>query len=405
MSSSPTRHRVAVVLALIGVAVSAVILHVSHQLSSVEGYTSFCNVSSAVNCDVVLGSAWSMFLGLSVAVWAIGAFTLGAMLALPGAMGASVVGFADLALIGLVSGSLGFSLVLAAISWLKLHTACLLCMTLYAVIIAWFITVVPLARRFQLSDRAPFLQRRGTAYAATAAGLLIAIAAGTVGAGRAPTSADSVADVQAADRKFYDLYTKLPVLSASEAIGPATHVKGSADAPVTIVEFSDFECPACGHAFGDLRELVRSRPDVKLVFRHFPLDSRCNSGMQQQLHPDACLAAAAAECAGRQGRFWEYHDTLFEHQKSLDRESLFRYARDVGLDIAAFRTCLDDPTTMDGIAADVAAGVRLGVESTPTIFINGRRVQGALDRTYYDYALVIEKDTLAHATEASRRGS
>jgi protein-disulfide isomerase/uncharacterized membrane protein len=405
MSSSPTRHRVAVVLALVGVAVSAVILHVSHQLSSVEGYTSFCNVSSAVNCDVVLGSAWSMFLGLSVAVWAIGAFTLGAMLALPGAMGSSVVGFADLVLIGLVSGSLGFSLVLAAISWLKLHTACLLCMTLYAVIIAWFITVVPLARRFQLSDRAPFLQRRGTAYAATATGLLIAIAAGTVGAGRAPTSADSVADVQAADRKFYDLYTKLPVLSASEAIGPAAHVKGSADAPVTIVEFSDFECPACRHAFGDLRELVRSRPDVKLVFRHFPLDSRCNSGMQQQLHPDACLAAAAAECAGRQGRFWEYHDTLFEHQKSLDRESLFRYARDVGLDIVGFRTCLDDPTTMDGIAADVAAGVRLGVESTPTIFINGRRVQGALDRTYYDYALVIEKDTLARATEASRRGS
>jgi protein-disulfide isomerase len=127
--------------------------------------------------------------------------------------------------------------------------------------------------------------------------------------------------------------------------------------------------------------------------------------MKVQLHPDACLAAAAAECAGRLGRFWEYHDMLFEHQKALDRDSLFRYARDVGLDIPAFRTCLDDPATMDAIAADVAAGTRLGIESTPTIFINGRRVQGALDRTYYDYALVIEKDTLAHAAEASRRGS
>ena len=405
MSSSPTRHRVAVVLALVGVAVSAVILYVSHQLASVEGYTSFCNVSSTVNCDVVLGSTWSTFLGLSVAVWAIGVFALGALLALPGAMGATMVGFADLVLIGLVSGSLGFSLVLAGISWLKLHSACLLCMTLYAVIAAWFVTVAPLARRFQLSDRAPWLQRRTAAYAAVVVGLLVAIAAGTVGAGRAPASADSVADVQAADRKFYDLYTKLPVVSASEALGPATHVKGSPDAPVTIVEFSDFECPACGHAFGDLRELVRSRPDVKLVFRHFPLDSRCNPGMKVQLHPDACLAAAAAECAGRLGRFWEYHDMLFEHQKALDRDSLFRYARDIGLDIPAFRTCLDDPATMDAIAADVAAGTRLGIESTPTIFINGRRVQGALDRTYYDYALVIEKDTLAHAAEASRRGS
>src|SRR5262249_17047715 len=164
-SSSPTRHRVAVVLALVGVAVSGLILHVTHQLTSVEGYTSFCNVSSTVNCDVVLGSTWSTFLGLSVAIWAIGAFALGAararpgaLVALAGAVGATVVGFGDLVVIGLVSGSLGFGLVLAGISWLKLHTACLLCMTLDAVIVAWFVTVVPLAQRFQLSPRAPWLQ-------------------------------------------------------------------------------------------------------------------------------------------------------------------------------------------------------------------------------------------------------
>jgi protein-disulfide isomerase len=182
-------------------------------------------------------------------------------------------------------------------------------------------------------------------------------------------------------------------------------VKGPADAPFTIVEFSDFECPACGHAFGDLRDLVRTRSDVKLVFRNFPLDSRCNREMQQQLHPDACQAAAAAECAGQQDRFWEYHDLLFEHQKALDRDSLFRYARDLGLDITQFRTCLDDPATMARIAEDVSAGARLGIESTPTIFINGRRVPGALERPYYDFALVIEKDTQARATQAARSGS
>src|SRR5262249_49930613 len=152
----------------------------------------------------------------------------GALLALPGAMGATVVGFADLALLALVSGSLGFALVLAGIAWLKLHTACLLCLTLDAVIVAWFVTVAPLARRFQLSDRAPWLQRRTAAYAAAVVGLVLAIAAGTVGAGRAPASADTVADVQAADRKFYDLYTKLPVMSEAEVLGPSAHVKGSA---------------------------------------------------------------------------------------------------------------------------------------------------------------------------------
>jgi protein-disulfide isomerase len=405
MLPSPARHRVAVVLALLGVAVSALTFHVTSQLVSVDGYTSFCNLGSAVNCDTVLSSKWGTFLGLPVSLWALGVFTLGALLALPGAMGATTVGLADLALLALVSGSLGFALVLAFVSWFVLRTACLLCLTMDIVIVAWFITVAPLARRFQLSARAPLLQRQSAAYAAAAVGLLLAVAGGTVEAVRRPPGAASAAEVQAADPKFYETYRKLPVLPAADVLGPGTHVKGPADAPFTIVEFSDFECPACGHAFGDLRSLVRSRSDVKLVFRHFPLDSHCNSEMHQQLHPDACLAAAAAECAGRQGRFWEYHDLLFEHQKALDRDSLFRYARDLDLDIPEFRSCLDDPATMARIAEDVSAGARLGIESTPTIFINGRRIQGALDRPYYDFALVIEKETQARATQASRSGS
>ena len=386
MLPSPTRHRVAVVLALIGVAVSVLTFHVTSQLVSVDGYTSFCNFGSVVNCDAVLSSKWGTVLGLPVSLWAIGAFTLGALL-------------------GLVSGSLGFALVLAFVSWFILHTLCLLCLTLDVVIVAWFVTVAPLARRFQLSARAPWLQRQSAAYAAAAVGLVLAVAGGTVEAVRRPPGATSTAEVQAADPKFYETYRKLPVMPAADVVGPAAHVKGSPDAPFTIVEFSDFECPACGHAFGDLRNLVRTRSDVKLVFRHFPLDSRCNREMKQQLHPDACQAAAAAECAGQQDRFWEYHDLLFEHQKALDRDSLFRYARDLGLDITQFRTCLDDPATMARIAEDVSAGAHLGIESTPTIFINGRRIQGALERPYYDFALVIEKDTQGRATQAARSGS
>jgi len=404
MPPSPTRHRVAVVLALVGVAVSVLTFYVTRQLASVDGYTSFCNLGGVINCDTVLSSRWGRFLGLPVPLWAMAVFALGVLLALPGASGAATVGFADLALIALASGSLGFALVLAGVSAFKLHAACLLCITLYAIIIAWFVTVVPLARRFQASERTPLLERRTSAHAAAVAGLLVAVAAGSVEALRGPASAETVADVKAADPKFFDLYSKLPIVDKTDVVGPASHVKGNPDAPVTIVEFSDFECPACGHAFGDLHELLRSRPDVKLVFRHYPLDSTCNERVQQQLHPDACRAAAAAECAGKLGRFREYHDKLFENQKALDRDSLFRYARELELDIPAFRACLDDPTTMDSITADVAAGTRLGIESTPTLFINGRRVQGALDRPYYDYALVIEKDALARGGQPSQRG-
>jgi protein-disulfide isomerase len=90
-------------------------------------------------------------------------------------------------------------------------------------------------------------------------------------------------------------------------------------------------------------------------------------------------------------RFWEYHDVLFENNEHLERESLLRYAQDLDLDLAAFRACLDDPATMARIGEDIAAASRVGVTSTPTIFFNGRTIEGALDRNYYDYAFIIER--------------
>ena len=129
-----------------------------------------------------------------------------------------------------------------------------------------------------------------------------------------------------------------------------------------------------------------------MVFRHFPLDASCNPAVRgHSPHHDACLAAIAAECAGQQNRFWEYHDELFENQKALERESLFRYARDVGLDIPTFRTCLDDPATRDRVRADVEAGIQFDIVSTPTLYINGRKLDGALEAPYWDYALIIEQ--------------
>jgi protein-disulfide isomerase len=110
------------------------------------------------------------------------------------------------------------------------------------------------------------------------------------------------------------------------------------------------------------------------------------------MHPDACLAACAAECAGDQGKFWAYHDLLFENQSTIDRDNLFRFARDLDLDVAAFRTCIDAPETLERIRDDVRAGARLEILSTPTIFINGRRLEGALERPYYDFAITIETE-------------
>jgi protein-disulfide isomerase/uncharacterized membrane protein len=403
MRSAPTRHRVALVIALVGVAVSVFTWHVATQIKSDAGFTSFCNLGGPINCDVVLSSRWGSFLGMSVAAWGAVAFGVGALLALPGALGASAP-FADLLLLGLVGGSAGFALVLLAIAVGVLRHACILCLTMDGIIAAWAVTAVPLARQFATTADAPIFARRSTAHAVVLVALLGAGAAATFAALRAPGEASTAAEVEAVDPKFAAAWRRLPVVPMQEVLGDARHAKGPPDAPITIVEFSDFECPACGHAFGDLHDLLARRRDVRLVFRNYPLDASCNESVPQTMHPDACHAAAAAECAGQQDRFWEYHDLLFENQRALDRDSLFRYARDAGLDIPTFRTCLDDPATMDRVKQDVAAGSRLDIVSTPTMFINGRRVQGALDHQYWDLALVLEKDRAAHPGQTTSAG-
>jgi protein-disulfide isomerase/uncharacterized membrane protein len=393
MRPSPTRHRIALVVALLGAALSGVTLVVHERLAAGSGYTSFCNFGGVVNCDAVLGSRFSVMLGIPVAAWGLAAFLLGAAAALPGALGRGNGGLADLLLLGLVSGSLGFALVLA-VAMVLLRHLCLLCLGLDLIVLVWFITVAPLASGFEANARSGWWRGRAAARAMAAAGLVVAVAGGTWAAVRAPGAVTTVADVRARDPKFYEWYTSLPIRPVRDLVTPDCPRKGDAGARVAIVEFSDFQCPFCVQAFRDLRDLVRTRPDVSLVFRHYPLDATCNTHVQRSLHPDACLAACAAECAGRQGRFWEYHDVLFENNEHLERDSLFRYARQMALDLGAFRTCLDDPATRARIGEDVEAGTRAGVSSTPTIFFNGRAIEGALDHgVYYDYALIIERHT------------
>ena len=391
MPPSPTRHRLALALALAGAVLSAVALEVHRRLGEGSGYTSFCNLGGIVNCDAVLGSRYSVVLGVPVPAWGIAGFATGAALALPGALAASAGGLADLLLLGVASASLGFALVLGG-AMAALGNVCLLCLGLDAIILAWFVTVLPLASRFEADARAGWWRRRAWAQAFAAAALVVAVAGGTWAAARTPAAALSAADVRVRDPKFYGWYTGLPVRPPSELTTPECHRKGEPGAALAIVEFSDFQCPFCVQAFRDLHDLVRSRPDVSLVFRHYPLDASCNSHVARSPHPDACLAACAAECAGRQGRFWEYHDVLFENNEHLERESLFRYARELGLDVKTFAACLDDPATRARIGEDVEAAARVGVNSTPTLFFNGRTIVGALpERIYYDYALIIEQ--------------
>ncbi len=156
-------------------------------------------------------------------------------------------------------------------------------------------------------------------------------------------------------------YARSQVVAVRIENAPA---RGAANAPVTLVEFSDYECPHCGRAAPILRDIEREfETQLRVIHMHFPLSG----------HPHAMPAARAAVAAGRQGHFWEYHDRLFANQHALEQANLETYARELQLDINRFRADLQSPETEAVVAANRREGERLQIDGTPTVYINGRR--------------------------------
>ncbi len=147
-------------------------------------------------------------------------------------------------------------------------------------------------------------------------------------------------------------------------------VRGPADAKITLVEFSDFECPYCAKAFGQINAIMTAYPNqVKLIFKQFPLD----------MHPHAQMAAEAALAANDQGEFWPMHDQLFEHARQLSREAIFAMAKNLGLDMTRFTRDLETGRFRKTIEADIAEGEKNGVFGTPFLFIDGKPYHGPVE--------------------------
>jgi protein-disulfide isomerase len=174
-----------------------------------------------------------------------------------------------------------------------------------------------------------------------------------------------------------DIYTRAllgtsePIVDLYIDVDPERdHVRGPLHAPVTVVEYGDFECPYCGQAEPVIRELLEDFGDVRYVWRHLPLND---------VHPNAQLAAEAAEAAADEGAFWEMHDLLLAHQDALRPADLLHYAAQLGLDLERFTTALNNHAGAARVAEDVDSADLSGVLGTPTFFVNGRRHHGAYD--------------------------
>lgn len=147
------------------------------------------------------------------------------------------------------------------------------------------------------------------------------------------------------------------------------HIRGDVNAPITIVEFSDFQCPFCSRFHQTMAEVMANNDNVRWVYKHFPLDS---------IHPLARKAAEASECAGDQGKFWEYADELFNRQTQISTSLFSSLASDLGLNTGDFDSCLDSGKYADKVEADYQAGLAAGVRGTPGNFINGQALAGAV---------------------------
>ncbi len=183
-----------------------------------------------------------------------------------------------------------------------------------------------------------------------------------------PTYARATPRAEEVDDRFGSAVDKLEARVAVpyEADDP---VRGASEPLVTIVEFSDFQCPFCGQFAQTLEELIKAYPDdVRLVFKQFPLP----------MHPDAEIGARAAIAAKAQDRFWAMHDTLFAQRHAMDEDDVVEHAAALGLDTAAFSALLADPATAARVKADIAFGQARGVRGTPAFFVNGRGFSGAL---------------------------
>jgi len=354
--------------ALVGLFVSAVLLRI-HVFSEYRGAPG-CGLGETTDCYRVARSEYSELLGWPLAAYS-SLYFLAVLILLMAALRRAELQAPSLALVASLS-ALGLmeGLYLIGVQAFVIETWCLLCLALDVILLAlvlagwaaWPRRPNLLAAHAGRWARWAIVSRRGRWVAALIAGLLAAgIASGlALRRDRLRHQAEGV-------------FVGRPVQVAWLENGPS---RGPADASVTIVMFSDFQCGACARAAEVLDELLEEQSDLRLVHQDFPLDSMCNPALERTFHPLACWGALFADCAGAQGHYWEYHDLLFARQDALSEDQLKQIALDLPLELQRFESCINDQAVQRGLTQRVGRAVQLNIQRTPTLFINGFRVEG-----------------------------
>jgi uncharacterized membrane protein/protein-disulfide isomerase len=392
---SKTATRLALIFALVGLAVSGAAAYTHYRLLNDPTYLSFCDVSETVSCTQVYASRFGSFLGIPVAVFGALWFLFATLLVVAAMTGGPAVRESVPAY--LFAGS---TLALAAVLYLGyasffiLNLVCPLCLMTYAAVVGLFLvsgaaTSIPMTSLPRHAGQ-DLKRLAATPLALALAVLFVGSAATTLaffpreGAAEAVAAGGPPPEATAAQRseleRFMEGAPRVPLVVPSEG------------AKVLIVKFNDYQCPACAQSYEAYKPIFAkyqsSHPgQVRIVLKDYPLHNECNPAVQTALHPGACAAAVAVRLARRNNKAEALEEWLYTHQKEMTRESVRQAARDVG-QVNDFDE--QYTKTLEAVKADIGLGTQLAIRSTPTFFINGVKIEGAMAPQFFDQAIAYE---------------
>ncbi|MFW7382057.1 MAG: vitamin K epoxide reductase family protein [Oligoflexus sp.] len=377
---------IGIILAVIGLVIS--LYSIQHHLDvKASGATdAFCNINQTFSCDDVANSKysedpWGNPLGVYGAGYFLGLIVLlGVALTKENHRRDALHGFTALVVIGAL-----VSLILGSVSYFAIGSFCLTCIGIY--LVCFLLAGILFFSRDAIPGGFDFKSlTNGGSYALMT--LLLAIAifqmtkppAGSpdlvLDEPRSPAQLDEIMKQMEAKKKALERNQEILKIDRSPYSGLGEdYRKGSDEAKVVIVKFADFQCPSCAQAATRLKQIHQEFGDqVQIVYKNFPLNSQCNDGVQQQVFQYTCEASILTRCAGQYGKFWQLHDKIFENQSRIDRQRLELWALEAGLTSDQIEECRNSKDIMAKIKQDAQQATALGITGTPTIFINGMRV-------------------------------
>jgi protein-disulfide isomerase/uncharacterized membrane protein len=388
---SPTLWWSATAVAFVGVLLSLYSIK-HHNDYRANGHTeAFCNISSDVSCDAVAASKYSEIAGVPLGVLGAGYFLAMLILSATVARGHKTRSDHEPAWFVLVGFGIVSSLVLGWISIGVIGKLCVVCLATYACTLAQAAIAFLLLKD---GDQRDFSFKKTTNGLVTS---ILTVALSIVAFNFLKPASELPPELQDVAGKHDNLRPPGSQIPAKEIPVNRTQYSGAGedyrlgrdDAKVTLVEFADYQCPACADAKTVIDELHKVMGDrVLIVFKNYPLSNQCNRQMQSNMHQYSCDIARLARCAGQSGKFWEFHRKAFDDQKNASLEQAKIWGKGVGMSDSQMDACLKSDEILAKIQDDVDLGDRVGVDGTPTIFINGQKYTGR--RTVQDLRAVID---------------